>query len=375
MPRFDVFLSHSSADKPIVRELADALESQGLRVFLDERELHVGDSLYAALNKALDESEFVVFAVSKASVASGWVGSEVGGTLTRQIRERRKMVLPVLLDNAAIPPLLADLIWLDMTKASPSDVAGQIASAIRSARQTTAKHSTYSRDVREQVAQTLSLLAGERAAPRFCWAIISGPSSAGKDVLSYVAVQKLQQRYGLTFLKKLTTRPRRPSEPDYVQQLDDSEFEKRCRSGAIMFPFRKRTFRYGFDAKQFREAMGEGTPLLSVFTEFDLVPAVAEAMNAAGVRTQAYLIRTERVDVLRRVLFRNLPPSEVASRITSIEQDYQEIDDRPNLSSEYLFIENGDGTAFRKASAQLTDALRQLIEDGPLSMRGSGMHF
>lgn len=375
MPRYDVFLSHSSADKAVVRELADALGSQGLRVFLDERELHVGDSLYAALNNALDDSEFVVFAVSKASVASGWVSSEVGGTLARQIRNRRKLVLPVLLDDAEIPPLLADLIWLDMTKASPFDVAVQIASAIRAARQMTARRFTYSRDVREQVEQTLSLLAGERAAPRFCWAIISGPSSAGKDVLSYVAVQRLQQRYGLTFLKKLTTRPRRPSEPDYVEQLDDAEFEKRCRSGEIMFPFKKRTFWYGFNARQFREAMAEGTPLLSVFTEFDLVPAVAEAMNTAGVRTQAYLIRTEKSDVLRRVLFRNLPPSEVASRITSIEQDYQELEDRQALISEYVFIENGDGTAFRNASAQLTEALRRLIEGGPASAHGSGMQF
>jgi hypothetical protein len=70
---YDVFLSHSSIDKPRVRELAEALRAEGLRVFLDEEQLRVGDSLYRSLNEALDASDFVVFCISKASVASGWV--------------------------------------------------------------------------------------------------------------------------------------------------------------------------------------------------------------------------------------------------------------------------------------------------------------
>jgi proline dehydrogenase len=39
---FDVFLSHNSKDKPAIRELADALEDRGVRVWLDERELIPG---------------------------------------------------------------------------------------------------------------------------------------------------------------------------------------------------------------------------------------------------------------------------------------------------------------------------------------------
>jgi len=33
---YDVFLSHSSKDKPVVRELANRLKQDGLRVWLDE---------------------------------------------------------------------------------------------------------------------------------------------------------------------------------------------------------------------------------------------------------------------------------------------------------------------------------------------------
>ena len=40
-----VFLSHNSADKPFVRKLALDLEKAGVRCWLDEAEIKVGDSL------------------------------------------------------------------------------------------------------------------------------------------------------------------------------------------------------------------------------------------------------------------------------------------------------------------------------------------
>jgi hypothetical protein len=42
--RYDVFLSHSSKDKDIVRALAERLRADGMRVWFDEWELRAGDS-------------------------------------------------------------------------------------------------------------------------------------------------------------------------------------------------------------------------------------------------------------------------------------------------------------------------------------------
>jgi len=39
---FDVFLSHNSKDKPVVRQIAEALKGRGVRAWLDERELPPG---------------------------------------------------------------------------------------------------------------------------------------------------------------------------------------------------------------------------------------------------------------------------------------------------------------------------------------------
>jgi len=44
---YDVFLSHSAKDKPVVRELAERLRKDGLKVWFDEWVLKPGDSIRA----------------------------------------------------------------------------------------------------------------------------------------------------------------------------------------------------------------------------------------------------------------------------------------------------------------------------------------
>jgi nucleotide-binding universal stress UspA family protein len=54
-PKFDIFLSHNSKDKGTVRSLARALESQGIRVWLDEDQLIPGKPWQEALEKVLQD--------------------------------------------------------------------------------------------------------------------------------------------------------------------------------------------------------------------------------------------------------------------------------------------------------------------------------
>jgi len=54
--KFDVFLSHSSRDKAVVRGLAERLRGDGLRVWLDEWEIRPGDSIPAKIEAGLEHS-------------------------------------------------------------------------------------------------------------------------------------------------------------------------------------------------------------------------------------------------------------------------------------------------------------------------------
>jgi hypothetical protein len=52
--QWDVFISHATEDKDeVARPLAQALHNAGLRVWLDENELQLGDSLRAKIDHGL----------------------------------------------------------------------------------------------------------------------------------------------------------------------------------------------------------------------------------------------------------------------------------------------------------------------------------
>jgi hypothetical protein len=69
---YDVFLSHSSLDKPVVRELATRLRDDGLRVWFDEWEIRLGDSIPKKLDDALEQSRVLVLCMSGHAFASEW---------------------------------------------------------------------------------------------------------------------------------------------------------------------------------------------------------------------------------------------------------------------------------------------------------------
>jgi TIR domain len=71
-----VFLSHSSKDKPFVRDLAAALEAEGeMEVWLDEREIDYGENILLKIADGLD-ADFVLLILSPDSVNSKWVKEE-----------------------------------------------------------------------------------------------------------------------------------------------------------------------------------------------------------------------------------------------------------------------------------------------------------
>jgi hypothetical protein len=51
---FDVFLSHSSKDKDVVRDIANRLKSDGVRVWFDEDQIKPGDSTRAKIEEGLE---------------------------------------------------------------------------------------------------------------------------------------------------------------------------------------------------------------------------------------------------------------------------------------------------------------------------------
>jgi len=106
-PHAKLFLSHSSLDKPFVRELRKALYSI-CETFFDETDIYFGQSITARLNEELINSHALVLIFSKKSSTSEWVQKEWASML-----HLNKAIIVVRIDNAPVPPLLADIKYID----------------------------------------------------------------------------------------------------------------------------------------------------------------------------------------------------------------------------------------------------------------------
>ena len=112
-----VFISHAHADLPFARRLTRALQSHGIRVWLDEDEVHWGDSLIETIERGLLESGAVLVVVSRSSIESKWSQYEWQAVVAHDpADERRKLIIPVVLDDSQIPMPLADIKYADFSR-------------------------------------------------------------------------------------------------------------------------------------------------------------------------------------------------------------------------------------------------------------------
>jgi hypothetical protein len=92
-----VFISHATEDKAaFVRPLAEALR-QHYKVWYDEYELTIGDSLLKKINEGLASSDYGVVVLSPAFFQKKWPQAELDGLFALE-GTSRKMILPVWKD-------------------------------------------------------------------------------------------------------------------------------------------------------------------------------------------------------------------------------------------------------------------------------------
>jgi tetratricopeptide (TPR) repeat protein len=107
-----IFISHTSKDDAFVQELREALESQGLDLWVDSRRLAGGDELEPEIEKAIEQARHFIAVISTNTINSPWVRKEIQKAL--EVKETRTdedyRVIPLLLNGiepAALP------LWFD----------------------------------------------------------------------------------------------------------------------------------------------------------------------------------------------------------------------------------------------------------------------
>lgn len=118
-----VFLSHSSADKKFTRKLAIALAGSGLKVWIDEAEIGIGDSLIEKIESGILGSKYLIAVLSKNSTTSRWCTEELRMAMARQITQKGIAVLPVLIEDCDIPGFLQEKKYSDFRNTRQFDNA------------------------------------------------------------------------------------------------------------------------------------------------------------------------------------------------------------------------------------------------------------
>jgi hypothetical protein len=113
---YDVFVSYARADGEQVRRLAENLHQSGLEVFFDEWEVGPGDVLVHQLDRGLLRAKNGLVVVTPTALSRPWVLEEYAAMITRAVQGGFRVV-PVLLVDAELPPLLASRVWVDLRQA------------------------------------------------------------------------------------------------------------------------------------------------------------------------------------------------------------------------------------------------------------------
>ena len=135
---FDVFISHASEDKDeIVRSLAVALQDGGLKVWYDEFELKIGDSLRRKIDAGLARSRFGIVVLSRSFFGKGWTNYELDGLVTRA-NTGEQVILPIWHDITKselieYSPSLADKVARSTGTHTIDEIAVEIIEVIKEA--------------------------------------------------------------------------------------------------------------------------------------------------------------------------------------------------------------------------------------------------
>lgn len=132
---YDFFISHATEDKEdFVRPLAEALVSAGYKVWYDEHQLKLGDSLRKKIDEGLKSSKFGIVVLSLSFFKKNWPEYELNGLVAREINGV-KVILPiwhkVTKDEVlSFSPTLADKLALNTSMYSIQGIVKELGSLL-----------------------------------------------------------------------------------------------------------------------------------------------------------------------------------------------------------------------------------------------------
>ena len=115
------FVSHATLDHPFVEKFAADLRANGVDAWFSKWEIKPGDSIRAKIEEGLEGCEYFIIVLSRNSISSKWVQTELDAATVRNIAGKVRKIIPVKIEDCGeLPPTLGAL-WLGGLFGSPQE--------------------------------------------------------------------------------------------------------------------------------------------------------------------------------------------------------------------------------------------------------------
>jgi hypothetical protein len=121
---FDVFLCHNTEDKPEIRRIADDLIKQGIKPWLDEREIKPGELWQAALEEQISTIKSAIVFVGVSGFGP-WQDLEMKAFINEFVKHKCPVIPAILPSAKKMPPLpifLNSLHYVDFRVLNPNPI-------------------------------------------------------------------------------------------------------------------------------------------------------------------------------------------------------------------------------------------------------------
>lgn len=112
-----MFISHSTKDRFIARQVSNLIEDKGrdrgLQTFLDEKDIEFGDSIPEEIREAIRDCEELVVLISEYSIDRPWVLVEIGAAW---VLEKRIVAVIDKISPDRMPDVIASYKAVDLNE-------------------------------------------------------------------------------------------------------------------------------------------------------------------------------------------------------------------------------------------------------------------
>ena len=97
-----VFISHSSEEQAFANLVQTHLQGPDISGWIDSEQIGAGDDILTMMGEGLRTMDILVVLISYAALESTLVALEVNHTIWREIKEKKVIVLPFIIDDTPI---------------------------------------------------------------------------------------------------------------------------------------------------------------------------------------------------------------------------------------------------------------------------------